>query len=100
MLQPKSKLPWRFESYKPNFGDGYDRVVDANNSSWDVMNNKDYYAAPVDVKDMKYIVQVGNNFPKAIGLLNESKSFKRIADYEKWIKKVEEFLKSLEENGE
>jgi hypothetical protein len=100
MLKPNSELPWKFESYKPDFGDGYDRITDVNNSTWDVMNNKDYYSASVDVKDMKYIVQACNNFPKAIELLKESKSFKRIIDYERWIKRVEEFLKSLEKDGE
>ena len=93
MKKPKSELPWRFEHCEK-----YDRVVDANNSTWDdVMNNLDYYPDPVEKEDMEYIVQACNNFPKAIELLKESKSFKRIIDYERWIKRVEEFLKSIED---
>jgi hypothetical protein len=107
ILKPSSELPWKFEHYEPDFGDAYDRVTDVNNSTWDVMNNKDYYSASVDVKDMKYIVQACNNFPKAIELLKELELSLDAAswDLNSGILKtksnqITEFLKSLEKDGE
>jgi hypothetical protein len=100
ILKPSSELPWKFEHYEPDFGDAYDRVTDVNNSTWDVMNNKDYYSASVDVKDMKYIVQACNNFPKAIELLKEYQSIKIVGDLLEFDKKVQKYLKSLEKDGE
>ena len=89
MLQPKSELPWKLE------------LEELRNNEFFLLNGMyDGSAFFCNIEDSQYVVQACNNFPEAIGLLNESKSFKRIADYEKWIKKVEEFLKSLEENGE
>jgi hypothetical protein len=101
MKEPKSELPWKFEDVEQisYYKKTYSRVVASNRGSWDVMNNLDYYPDPVEKEDMEYIVQACNNFPKAIELLKESKSFKRIIDYERWIKGVEEFLKSIEDGN-
>jgi predicted nucleotide-binding protein (sugar kinase/HSP70/actin superfamily) len=91
ILKPKSLLPWSITNETNELVDaGYYSIFGATHDD----------TATTDEVDGKYIVQACNNFPKAIELLKESKSFKRIADYEKWIKKVEEYLKSLEENGE
>jgi predicted nucleotide-binding protein (sugar kinase/HSP70/actin superfamily) len=91
MLQPKSLLPWSITNET-------DELVDA--SYYSIFGATHDDTATTDEVDGKYIVQACNNFPKAVELLEESKSFKRIADYEKWIKRVEEYLKSLEKDGE
>jgi len=91
ILKPNRPLPWSITNET-------DELVDA--SYYSIFGATHDDIATTDKADGEYIVQACNNFPKAIKLLEESKSFKRIADYERWVKRVEEFLKSLEKDGE
>ena len=91
MLQPKSLLPW-------SIANETDELVDANYYSIFGATHDD--TATTDEVDGKYIVQACNNFPKAIELLEEYQSIKIVGDLIKFDKKVEEFLKSLEKDGE
>jgi hypothetical protein len=97
MKKPKSELPWRFKNldFEKYHGDRSYEVCQQNGTT--IMHDDTYYNYSPGKETAEYIVQACNNFPKAIELLKESKSFKRIVDYERWIKIVEEFLKNIED---
>jgi hypothetical protein len=96
MLKPKSLLPWSITNET-------DELVDA--SYYSIFGATHDDTATTDEVDGKYIVQACNNFPKAIELLKEfifewENSGSPKYDLDKLSDKVQEFLKSLEKDGE
>lgn len=96
MLEPKFKLPWSITNET-------NELVDA--SYYSIFSATHDNTAITDEVDGNYIVQACNNFPKAVGLLKEfifewENSGSPKYDLDNLSDKIQEFLKSLEKDGE
>jgi uncharacterized protein CbrC (UPF0167 family) len=95
MLQPSSELPW--------IGEDFDDLK--SNDSTTYICDSGHNNIFCEAEDFQYLKQACNNFPKAIKLLKEfifewENSGSPKYDLDKLSDKVQEFLKSLEKDGE
>ena len=87
MKEPKSKLPWKIDEPGP-----YMHIMINSADEWPVLD-----VVSMQFEDKEYTVQACNNFPKAVELLELFRTSFSAEDRRKNYLKIEEFLKSLED---